>query len=78
MSGISEAYAANEAERQARRERAVTVEPGPEEQTMDWVLAGDAVGWGRDAIAALRIRASYERVQREREARGSIVISKRA
>lgn len=69
MSGISEAYAANEAERQARRERAVTVQPGPEEQALDRVLAGDAAGWGPDALSALRVRVGYERSQREREAR---------
>ncbi len=61
MSGISEAYEANETERQARRERAATVQPGPEEQTLDRVLAGDAAGWGPEALAALRIRAGHER-----------------
>ena len=69
MSGVSEAYAANEAERQARRERGVTVQPGPEEQALDRVLAGDAVGWSPEARASLRMRAGHERSQREREAR---------
>lgn len=69
MSGISEAYQANEDERQARRVRAATIQPGPEEQTLDRVLAGDGAGWGREAIAALRVRAGHERSQREREAR---------
>ncbi len=69
MSGISEAYQANEEARQARRERAATVQPGPEEQVLDRVLAGDAAGWGREAIAALRVRAGHERSHREREAR---------
>lgn len=49
-SAVSESYERAEAERQAHRERVVQVEPGPEEETLNKVLAGGGVGWskGRD------------------------------